>query len=395
MRVVLAAMVAGLVLFGELSAETHVVYPDGSGDFPSIQAAIDSAAPGDVVLLADGVFRGSGNRDIDYEGKVITVASQSGDPSLCVIDCEGTELDPHRGFHFHSGEGLTSMLADITITGGFAHGDYGGQGGGGAILCESSPTIARCRIVGNESDLIGGGVACRGPGCEALFLDCVVSSNVIDAPVNGYGGGISCYGDATPTFRSCLIEQNSSSYTGGGFYTYYADPGVLDCTIVGNSAGGGGGVTCGSSAFFQSCTVVGNEALVGAGFYFSHSWASVDRTIIAFNTSGAGVGCGGGIPDFALTCCDVYGNEGGDWVGCVAEQYGIDGNISADPLFCGLPEGDYTIESASPCSPFSSPNEECDLVGAWGIGCETSPVKPSTWGEIKALYQVSDEDAAR
>ena len=34
-----------------------------------------------------------------------------------------------------------------------------------------------------------------------------------------------------------------------------------------------------------------------------------------------------------MTDCDVYGNEGGDWTDCIADQLGQDGNISADPLF--------------------------------------------------------------
>jgi hypothetical protein len=41
------------------------VAPDGSGDAPTIQAAIDSSAPQDVVELADGTFIGPGNRDLD------------------------------------------------------------------------------------------------------------------------------------------------------------------------------------------------------------------------------------------------------------------------------------------------------------------------------------------
>jgi hypothetical protein len=62
-----------------------------------------------------------------------------------------------------------------------------------------------------------------------------------------------------------------------------------------------------------------------------------------------------------LTCCDVYGNEGGDWVGCIADQYGIDGNISEDPFFC---EGSLYLSSDSPC--LYGP---CGQIGAHGQGC--------------------------
>ncbi|MCK4414565.1 MAG: hypothetical protein KAY32_13585 [Candidatus Eisenbacteria sp.] len=45
-------------------AETYLVLPDGTGDFPTIQAAIDAALDGDEILLADGTFTGDGNRDL-------------------------------------------------------------------------------------------------------------------------------------------------------------------------------------------------------------------------------------------------------------------------------------------------------------------------------------------
>ena len=47
----------------------YVVSPDGTGDFPTIQAAINGAADGDIVELTDGTFIGAGNRDIDFLGK--------------------------------------------------------------------------------------------------------------------------------------------------------------------------------------------------------------------------------------------------------------------------------------------------------------------------------------
>lgn len=103
-------------------AATYLVRPDGTGDFPNIQSAIDAARTGDTIELADGVFRGEGNRDIDYRGLAITVRSRSGDPESCTIDCEGTELDTHRGFFFLSGEGPESLLRDLTITGALVNG---------------------------------------------------------------------------------------------------------------------------------------------------------------------------------------------------------------------------------------------------------------------------------
>jgi hypothetical protein len=84
----------------------------------------------------------------------------------------------------------------------------------------------------------------------------------------------------------------------------------------------------------------------------------------------------------------VYGNAGGDWVGCIEDQYGINGNISEDPLFCDPETGDFRLQEGSPCGPFSPPNEECDLIGAWPVGCgPPTATQQTTWGRIKAAYR--------
>ncbi len=75
--------------------------------------------------------------------------------------------------------------------------------------------------------------------------------------------------------------------------------------------------------------------------------------------------------DVQLTCCDLYGNAGGDWVGSVAAQAGINGNICEDPLFCAPAAGNFRLQPDSPCGPFTAPNPECDLVGAHPVGCSS------------------------
>ena len=104
MRLLFSFSCLVLFLVQPVSGATYLVKPDGMGDFPTIQDAIDAAVPGDIVELADGTFTGPGNRELDYLGKAITVRSQSGQPENCVIDLEGTIYDGYRGFHFHHGE---------------------------------------------------------------------------------------------------------------------------------------------------------------------------------------------------------------------------------------------------------------------------------------------------
>ncbi|MCI0366089.1 MAG: hypothetical protein L0Y44_07815 [Phycisphaerales bacterium] len=54
-------------------------------EYATIQAAIDAAAPGDIVQVADGVYTGPGNTNVDFFGKAITVRSENG-ARYCTID---------------------------------------------------------------------------------------------------------------------------------------------------------------------------------------------------------------------------------------------------------------------------------------------------------------------
>ena len=100
-----------------------------------------------------------------------------------------------------------------------------------------------------------------------------------------------------------------------------------------------------------------------------------------------------------FACCDVFGNSAGDWVGCLLGLGEKNGNISADPLFCGLEVSDahvfgdrFTLSPDSPCLPTLG---GCPLIGARDVGeCGSSrrnplirSVQPTTWGRIKGSYR--------
>ena len=179
------------VRIGSSGPQTHVVLPDGSGDFPTIQDAIEAAIPGDTIELGDGMFTGDGNRDLDYRGKAITVRSQSGDPALCTINCEGYENDSHVGFIFHSDEGPDSILEGVSIIQGFYTSldcEIFFTANAGGITCHlASPTVRDCVISFCTADLQEGGP------CAAT------------KPV---AAGVACY-RASPVFQNCeIISKN-------------------------------------------------------------------------------------------------------------------------------------------------------------------------------------------
>jgi len=100
-RVLLAVIALVMVLSIPAAARTWLLNPQGTGDAPTIAAAIDSVAlMDDIIELADGIYTGDGNRDLPPISKSVVIRSVSDDPTTCIIDLEGSADEPHHGFTF-------------------------------------------------------------------------------------------------------------------------------------------------------------------------------------------------------------------------------------------------------------------------------------------------------
>ncbi len=217
-----ACLIISIFLLGMIcvtaAGRTIYVDDDGPADFNTIQAAIDDSNDGDTIIVADGVYTGEGNRDIEFgesygwppgPTKAITVRSENG-PENCIIDCNGAASDPHRGFRFICGEDANSIINGFTITNGFAQCEElypppidGCTDQGGAIYCGwySSPTISNCIISGNRSSM--------------------------------WGGGIACHYESSPTVSNCIFIGNWA-YNGGGIWNNVGEMTVTNCILWGN-----------------------------------------------------------------------------------------------------------------------------------------------------------------
>lgn len=363
---------------GAKSAQAaYTVAPDGSGDFPTIQAALDALSSGSEIELLPGVFAGPGNRDLMFWGRGIALRSRTGDPTTTIIDCERQGI----GVWFHNYEIAASTLEGITIRNGL-----GRQAGAVSILM-ASPTFRNCVFEDNVCDpgIGGGGILAYNSG--ALFIDCTFARN----RVSFGGGGACCGGSPAPTFRGCVfIGNRADAYpilTGGAIYCEDSSPTLEGCTIVGNATTGGcGGIMLTlSSPTIRGCTIARNSGLSAGGILSTwDSSPSLSNTVVAFNEGElGGVYCE---PGLSATCCDIFGNAGGDWIGCLEDQLGVMGNISLDPLFCREAEGDYTLRADSPCAEEHNPS--CGQIGALGVGCEEpTKVDRTSWGRIRHLFR--------
>lgn len=236
----------------------------------TIQDAIDAAAPGEIVLVTNGVY-GSGGQALPggltnriTVSQAITVTSVNG-PAGTVIEGAGA-ANPLSNL---PGAVRCAFLADGALLNGFTLRD-------GSTLA-SGVSLAS-----------GGGICCV--STNGVASDCVLSNNSAF-----YGGGI-----ANGTLNNCLVYGNHAN-VGGGCY----DAALYNCTVINNylnlafvSEGAG---------FYSSSynNPVRNSIVIGN--YDMSYWMSADE----YHAIGA--------PNFSY-CCTTPVPSG-------------TGNFDADPLF--------------------------------------------------------------
>jgi len=344
-------------------------------EYPTIQAAIDTALPGETVWVADGVYQGQGNRDLDFGGKAITVRSEFG-PEHCVIDCQGSVEDPRYGFYFHSGEGTDSVLDGLTITGGYA--EYIEYIGGGIVCVDSSPTIENC-ILSNNTGVYGGGMKdtnscptvtnCRFIGNAAhlfggamdnynnshpVVTNCTFINNLTDSSYSDEwgGGAVGNDDDSNPRFSGCRFENNFTYGLGAGMYNEGScDPILKNCVFINNEAQWGGAGMASDygecDPYLVNCQFINNKADQGGGIYCG--W---DNTMTVANcvfNNNLATNTGGGIWIYSSTVqvanCTFYNNEARSWGGGIHIQSSVSGNVSNSIFRRNRDADGYTLDA--------------------------------------------------
>ena len=350
----LLAIPMSLLMMASATVAGAIIYvdDDGPADFNNIQAAIDHANDGDVVIVAEGRYfelinlkakdvtlrsREPNNLDVVVE----TIIDGGAGSSVAVLDNSGVRFNP-RVVTFNSGEGPDCVLNGLTITNGRS---------GGVYCADSSPTLVRCAITRNRARA---GAGMYNKDSSASLVDCSFVKNVGSA-----AGGVYNH-NSNPTLKKCTFIENQATWWGGGMVNAQGSrPMVINCIFANNSAEGSGGAigTGGdnSAGILRNCTLVGNSAGGGAGGIYHGSafgrlkvincilWGNRDRgKIVAMaqirNSSTAGAvinySCieGLDVPDVPeVLLCGPYGSG--------------TGNIGKDPLFADPNKGDYHLRS--------------------------------------------------
>ncbi len=275
-----------------------------------VQEAINAAKDGNTIIVHQGTYTGFGNRDIDFKGLAITVRST--DPNnpevvaATIIDCQGSEFEPHRGFYFRNSEDSDSILDGLTVINGYTSGNWPDECGGGIFCYKAAPTIKNCVITGNKS--------------------------------SKRGGGLWAY-QSNPTVVNCTFHNNNSgvwggaSYAwGGAVYSQSSSISFVQCTFSKNLATtyGGGISAYDSEATFTNCTFHCNQASLGGAMRI-YNCTSTLKNCILWNDIPNELYIGGTSP--TITFCNIQGG----WAGT--------GNINADPRFADPDNGDYHLKS--------------------------------------------------
>ncbi len=339
-----------LLLFLSLSsgagATTWFMEDDGSGDAPHLQAAIDSSAPGDTILLNDGFYSGVGNQ-IFVVNHTLTFRSVNG-PDVTRIDLL---LTP--GFKINASNCLIEGL-----------------------------TIDKAR------DVWGGGIEVNSGNFTAR--NCWISNCQASA-----GGGAYFHSSASGTgrFYDCVFESNESNFSGSAIWAFN---GITELVLEGCVVSAGNGLPVVVEDFpltVRGCTFVENNPIGGDPLALGSvdGFITVENTLFAFNSGRAAVIISGGGMDIA--CSDMFGNHDGatslDWTGGTAPFANINDNFSEDPLFCDMILKDFELAANSPCAPGNHPDgAACGLVGALDVGCGgTTATEEASWTDVKELFR--------
>jgi hypothetical protein len=310
-------------------ASSDLIYVDCSAPGPehdgttwdtaylTIQEGVGAATPDGEVWVADGVYV---ENVAMGEGVAIYGGFLGAEPG-------GYETDlGQRDFAAHpatiDGNRLKScvVMAVGARVDGFAM-TNGSAASGGGVCCEhlgESGVIANNLIRGNEASH-GGGI------CGSWTSSPLILSNVIVGNQGNYAGGIYCSYDSSPTIVGNIVSGCTAAFYAGGIYCAWCAAAITNNTVVGNEAGWyGGGIVC----YAKGNALVGNNIVSGN------------------RTDGDGGGIWSDDTSFpSLSHNDFWGNAPNDYVGCEPGE----GDISADPVFADLGEGDFHLKAGSPC----------------------------------------------
>ncbi|MCF7972941.1 MAG: right-handed parallel beta-helix repeat-containing protein [Phycisphaerae bacterium] len=191
---------AEIAEFQAMAKPEYAAITTESGQYRTIQQAVDAAQDGDVITLQPGLYTGPGNDAINMKGKAITLTSIDPEDELVVTRTIIKGDTPALGaIMCFNKETHHCLLSGLTVTGARA-----------GIYCEAaSPLVRHCHLVEN----LGAGIEMLNRS-KPTIDHCLIAGNrhtgVYTNPT-GRRGNLSA-----PVIQNCTIADNLGFGIDGG-----------------------------------------------------------------------------------------------------------------------------------------------------------------------------------
>ncbi|MGB1038043.1 MAG: right-handed parallel beta-helix repeat-containing protein, partial [Bacteroidia bacterium] len=346
--------------------------------YNELQDAIDGAAAGDTIWVAqgtyfptespDGVSTDARDRAFHLDKNLVILGGFDGsETSHTQRDFEGnstilsgdigtTNDSTDNSYHVFINSDLDSSAvidgftinegnADVNSTLTYSGRSFNRRMGGGIFNHNSHPKISNCRIINNTA-VLGGGM--RNISSSVMVSDCEFADNIAES-----GGAINSFNPSTPKFThttflrdsaenggacfnnqcspiydSCTFTENKASSNGGALNnTTDSEPIVRNSVFTSNTAtslGGAINTNANAEIEIENCVFDQNEAENGGAFSLVSADGTVTNSVFTNNATTAD---GGGVR--------VWSNSSASLTNCTFSENVADGDGGAILLFQG------------------------------------------------------------
>lgn len=164
--------------------------------YTSIKRAVDSAGVGNTIIIDDGVYSGTNNKNINLDLKPLMIMSRT-DADNCIIELDAA-IHPEeelpmagRAFAINNGVNTPTVIYGITIRNG------------------------------RLTSVNGTGAGIYATQTRLDIKNCIFTNNMTSGPyVTGYGGGVGLNGGCVASIQSCIFDDNYANNSGGAVYAY-------------------------------------------------------------------------------------------------------------------------------------------------------------------------------